>query len=191
MQTFTISYSPGDTSVDITLESCEVEEGGRKVITNKYLDIRTLDFGSFIYNISSLPNHGWLSVLATNKVDVGRSKTNYFTSLELSDHRLFYTHDDSESRRDSFAFVATKHGGSGFQYTATFHIYVLLRNDQTPTRAVDKVFHVVEGGERVLTDKDLLFVDTDIDTKPENIKFESRATPNGQFSLYLINFASL
>ena len=30
-QTFTISYSPGDTSVDITLESCEVEEGGRKV----------------------------------------------------------------------------------------------------------------------------------------------------------------
>ena len=31
-QTFTISYSPGDTSVDITLESCEVEEGGRKVI---------------------------------------------------------------------------------------------------------------------------------------------------------------
>ena len=32
-QTFTISYSPGDTSVDITLESCEVEEGGRKVIS--------------------------------------------------------------------------------------------------------------------------------------------------------------
>ena len=31
-QTFTISYSPGDTSVDITLESCEEEEGGRKVI---------------------------------------------------------------------------------------------------------------------------------------------------------------
>ena len=31
-QTFTISYSPGDTSVDITLESCEVEEGGRKVM---------------------------------------------------------------------------------------------------------------------------------------------------------------
>ena len=33
-QTFTISYSPGDTSVDITLESCEVEEGGRKVTTS-------------------------------------------------------------------------------------------------------------------------------------------------------------
>ena len=31
-QTFDIFYSPGDTSVDITLESCEVEEGGRKVM---------------------------------------------------------------------------------------------------------------------------------------------------------------
>ena len=29
-------------------------------------------------------------------------------------------------------------------------------------------------------DKDLLFVDMDIDTKPEDIKFESRATPNGE-----------
>ena len=34
-QSFDIFYSPGDTSVDITLESCEVEEGGRKTITNK------------------------------------------------------------------------------------------------------------------------------------------------------------
>lgn len=179
-QTFNIYYSPGDTSVDITLESCEVEEGGRKIITNKYLDIRTLDFGSFVYNISQPPIHGWLSVLSPNKVDIIRPQTDYFTSLELSDHRLFYTHDDSESRRDSFAFVATKRGGGDFQYKATFHIHVILRNDQTPNRAVDKVFHVVEGGEKILTEKDLLFVDMDIDTKPEDIKFESRATPNGE-----------
>ena len=30
-------------------------------------------------------------------------------------------------------------------------VKVFSRNDQTPTRAVDKVFHVVEGGERILT----------------------------------------
>ena len=30
-------------------------------------------------------------------------------------------------RRDSFSFIATKQGGSGFQYTSTFHIHVLLR----------------------------------------------------------------
>ena len=32
------------------------------------------------------------------QVDIARPETSYFTSLELSDHRLFYTHDDSESR---------------------------------------------------------------------------------------------
>ena len=151
-----------------------------QVITNKYLDIRTLDFSSFIYNISQQPSHGWLSVLGPNKVDVSRPQTNYFTSLELSDHRLFYTHDDSESRRDSFSFVARKRNGGDFQYKATFHVHVILRNDQTPTRAVEKIFYVVEGGEKILTEKDLLFVDMDIDTKPKDIKFESRATPNGE-----------
>jgi hypothetical protein len=64
----------------------------------------------------------------SQQVDIARPQTDYFTSLELADHRLFYTHDDSESRRDSFAFTATKHGGSGFQYRATFHIHVLLRH---------------------------------------------------------------
>ena len=39
-----------------------------QVITNKYLEIRTLDFGSFVYNISTAPVHGWISVLAPNKV---------------------------------------------------------------------------------------------------------------------------
>ena len=145
LQTFDIFYSPGDTSVDITLESCEVEEGGRKTITNKYLNIRTLDFSSFIYNITTPPQHGWLNVFGSNKVDTIREQTDYFTSLELSDHRLYYEHDDSESRRDSFSFVARKRNGGDFQYKATFHIHVILRNDQTPTRAVDKVFYVVEG----------------------------------------------
>ena len=38
------------------------------MITNKYLEIRTLDFGSFVYNITAAPVHGWISVLAPNKV---------------------------------------------------------------------------------------------------------------------------
>jgi len=38
---------------------------------------------------------------------------------------------------------ATRNGGRKFQYSAEFHIHVILRNDQTPTRAVDKVFQVI------------------------------------------------
>ena len=180
IQIFEISYSPGDTSVDITLEGCEVEEGGRKVISNKHLEIRSLDYSSFMFNITEAPVHGWLNVLGPNKVEVLRKNTNYFTSNELSHQRLVYNHDDSESRRDAFTFLASKTNGKRFEYSGVFHIHVLLRNDQTPTRAVDRILQVVEGGEKILTSKDLLFVDMDIDTRPEDIKFESRATPNGE-----------
>ena len=157
-----------------------MEEGGRKVITNKYLEIRSLDYNGFMFNVSVPPVHGWLNVLAQNKVDILRQRTVYFTSTELSEQRLVYHHDDSESRRDSFSFLATKTGGRTFQFSGEFHIHILLRNDQTPTRAVDKVFQVVESGEKILTEKDLLFTDVDIDTRLEDIKFESRATPNGE-----------
>lgn len=180
VQIFSISYLPGDTSVDITLEGIEVEEGGRKVISNKYLEIRTLDYYGFGYNVTEPPRFGWLNVLAPNKVDTQRQHTLYFTSAELAEQRLVYHHDDSESRRDSFSFLASKQGGREFQYSGVFHIHVLLRNDQTPTRAVDNILQVVENGEKILTPKDLLFTDMDIDTRPADIKFESRATPNGE-----------
>ncbi len=39
---------------------------------------------------------------------------------------------------------------------------------------------MVEGGEKILTEKDLLFTDMDMDTRPEDIKFESR---NGEGAL--------
>ncbi len=42
---------------------------------------------------------------------------------------------------------------------------MILRNDESPTRVVDKVFQVVEGGKRLLTGEDLKFVDLDIDTR--------------------------
>ncbi len=75
-------------------------------------------------------------------------------------------HDDSESRRDSFHFFATQSDGVDLlHYLAVFHIHVILRNDQTPTRTTDRVFEVVEGGQKLLTRHDLEFVDVDIDTR--------------------------
>ena len=58
---------------------------------------------------------------------------------------FFRRHDGSESRRDSFHFLATSAQSSrhDFQYMAVFHIHVVLKNDQTPTRVVDKVFQVI------------------------------------------------
>ena len=41
-------------------------------------------------------------------------------------------------------------------------------------------FKVVENGQRLLTDEDLLFVDYDIDTRPEDIRYSHHALPNGE-----------
>ena len=69
------------------------------------------------------------------------------------------------------------------QYIAVFHVHVILRNDETPSRAVDKVFHVVEGGQKRLTGDDLRFVDLDVDTRPEDIRYNHRSIPNGELVL--------
>ena len=40
VETFSVIYQPGDDDVDVTLESLEVEEGAKKAVTEKYLNIR-------------------------------------------------------------------------------------------------------------------------------------------------------
>ena len=193
VQAFRIHHVPGDTDVDITLERLEVEEGAKRIISKKYLFIRASDMRHFVFNVTRSPVHGNIDILSTNKIDVDRANATYFTLNEIEEERVLYKHDDSESRRDTFHFIATaasstsSSGGmfrnrhiNGFQYVAVFHIAVVLRNDQTPTRVMDKVFEVVEGGQKLLTDQDLLFIDLDIDTKPEDLRYEHRAIPNGE-----------
>ena len=186
VETFRIHHVPGDMDVDITLERLEVEEGSKRTISSKYLFVKATDIRHFLFNVTKTPRHGQIDVLSTNKVDVERGNASFFTSDEILSDRVIYKHDDSESRRDTFHFIATaaSHARSsrheGFQYVAVFHIAVVLRNDQTPTRVVDKVFQVVEGGQKLLTDQDLLFVDLDIDTRPEDIRYNHHAIPNGE-----------
>nr|XP_040572532.1 chondroitin sulfate proteoglycan 4-like [Lepeophtheirus salmonis] len=181
IQVFEIYHVPGDSEVEITLERLEVEEGGKKTITQKYLNIVASDIRHFVFNITKAPRHGQLDVLSANKLDVLRSNATFFTSEEIKDDRIVYKHDDSESRRDTFHFLVMSSSRSrhDFQYLAVFHIHIVLRNDQTPTRVVDKVFQVVDGGSKLLTERDLLFVDHDIDSRPQDIKYTHTAIPNG------------
>ena len=68
---------------------------------------RASDGRHFVFNVTRGPRHGQVDVLASNKMDVMRSNTSFFTSAEIAEERLLYRHDDSESRRDAFHFVAT------------------------------------------------------------------------------------
>ena len=158
MEKFSLFYVPGDTNVDITLERLEVEEGSKRTISKRYLFVHSVGIKHFLFNITKSPHHGQIDVLAPNKVDVERAKATFFTSDEISEERIVYKHDDSESRRDTFHFFVSSERHD-FQYVGVFHVHVILRNDQTPTRVVDKEFQVVGGGQKLITSDDLLFVD--------------------------------
>ena len=94
---FKLHYVPGDTTVDITLERLEVEEGARRTISKKYLNVMAPDIVHFVFNITRTPKHGTIDILAPNKVDIVRANTTFFTSDEIESDRVVYNHDDSES----------------------------------------------------------------------------------------------
>lgn len=69
------------------------------------------------------------------------------------------------------------------QYVLKLDIEVILKNDHIPYCIINKGLNVVIEGVKILSSKDLLFGDPDIDTKPENILYTRRAISNGEFTL--------
>ncbi|KAJ8876688.1 hypothetical protein PR048_021135 [Dryococelus australis] len=165
--------------VQATLERLQVPEGGRQSLLPTYLHLETRGITELVYNVTHGPHHGRLDVMDVGLLTELRKNTQYFSSRELMTERVFYIHDDSESRRDSFHFIALSSEEEDFQYVGVFHVDVLLKNDNMPVRAIDKVFHVMTGGEKLLTGRDLLYTDADVDTRPSDIVYTRRGIQNG------------
>ncbi|KAK6642782.1 hypothetical protein RUM43_004284 [Polyplax serrata] len=169
--------------VHVTLEGLQVDEGGRQVLLPTHLDLRASVITSLVYNLTQGPGYGRIDIMDKSLQNVQRRNTSYFTSDELFAERVYYIHDDSETRNDHFNFIALSSEEEDFQFVGEFHVNVVLKNDNTPVRVVDKVFNVVTNGERLLTGRDLKYTDADIDTKPSDIMYTRRGIPNG--GLYL------
>lgn len=171
----TIRHTPGTLTSDriegrvhTTLERLQVTEGSRMVIPATHLNFRTDAVTNLIFNITHLPKHGKIEVI-NDVLKTMRDNTTYFTLEELNSDRVYYAHDDSESRHDSFHFMALSPEPEDFQYVGVFHIDIILKNDNSPVRANDNVFHIVHGGARLITARDLSYTDADLDTKPSDI----------------------
>ncbi|KOC68137.1 Chondroitin sulfate proteoglycan 4, partial [Habropoda laboriosa] len=158
-----------------SVETLRVDEGSR--ISVRILRTNPRDYGvtSLTYNLTIEPHHGWLTV-TNNSRSPSRNNTSYFTSEELSSQRVYYVHDDSETKEDSFQFVAIANDAVDFMYVGLFRVEVTMKNDNAPERVIHKVYHVVSRGERLLTSKDLAYIDKDIDTKPSELIYTRRDT---------------
>lgn len=177
----TIKYYPSNEDkfkVQVNIKQLDVEEGMSAVIDRAHLYIHANFVSDLIFNVTSPPKNGMLQTINGEKI---RNHTRSFAVQELNDNVIYYVHDGSETDHDSFKFMALSNTDETFQYVGQLQINVHLKNDHSPVRVVDKVFQVVVGGEKLLTDKDLKYIDMDIGTPTSGIIYTCREIPNGQF----------
>lgn len=104
------------------------------------------------------PVHGQLNLLDVSKRAVLHKNIRWFTSDDLADQRVVFTHDDSESATDGFQFLArpvlkedlpaSTQAQLDFQYVGILPIRIRMKNDNPPYRVVEHILRVVTNGER-------------------------------------------
>lgn len=156
LRRFEINYSPGNDTPTVTATIGEllVNEGETAV-----LQVSLLGFSiplAINYTVLEKPAYGQLNLLDVGKRSATRKNISWFSSDDLTDQRIVYTHDDSESITDKFVFLARPRvspddPSKDFQYVGTFPIRAHMKNDNPPLRVGDQVLRVVTNGERRLT----------------------------------------
>lgn len=177
----TIIYTPSQndlSKVAVHLEQLQVEEGSSLLIDQKRLSFESKFITNISYNVTIKPKHGYLQ---KTEGEIKINFTTHFTSEDIKNNLIYYVHDNSETREDFLTFMALSSQDENFLYVGQLDIKILLKNDNSPVRTVDKVFHVVVGGEKLLSGKDLKYVDADLDTTPSLIVYTCRDSSNGYF----------
>uniref|UniRef100_A0A8C0WXK7 Chondroitin sulfate proteoglycan 4-like protein n=1 Tax=Castor canadensis TaxID=51338 RepID=A0A8C0WXK7_CASCN len=186
--TFRINFKADKTRIILTNKQLLVKEGEGKLITKSELFVQTLDNQIFQYKVTKSPQHGKLKLISFSDSLQSNDSITTFMDQDIEGERLMYIHDDSETQWDEFFVVASAKGpsqdGVDLDSEPLFTeikvtISVELKNDERPVRVVDKVFHVVRGGQRLLTLADLCYYDPDLDFDDGQLLYIRRGIPNG------------
>ncbi|XP_057688576.1 chondroitin sulfate proteoglycan 4 [Corythoichthys intestinalis] len=178
-------------NVFIRLAGLLLQEGESKLITKNELFAETLLTQDMYYTVISSPKHGKLARITQSNSNSSYDNILTFSNQDLLEDRILYVHDDSETIQDEFTFIAsTTRGFKSFvaedeigSKEGTFNISIQLVNDQKPVRVIDKVFHVVREGQRLLTVDDLLYHDPDSDFDDGQLIYIRRGIPLGDLVL--------
>jgi len=123
---------------------------GGAMVARNLLDVVKVHLPFYLFKI----NFNSFKLFVESQRQLQRRKITTFTSEELADERIVYTHDDSESSADQFEFLP-KEGlvasGTGFQYLGLLDISVWRKNDNPPVRIAECILHVVTNEQRVLS----------------------------------------
>ncbi|XP_078531202.1 chondroitin sulfate proteoglycan 4-like [Lissotriton helveticus] len=181
-------------TIIITNNGLFTMEGEGKLITQNELFVQTLNNKNFYYKVKKSPQHGKLKLINFSDSVTSNDNITAFTNQDLISQHVMYVHDDSETLYDEFHAVASTEAketiGSNLDHEVIsaefmFNISIELKNDEKPVRMVDKVFHVVKNGKRLLTMEDLCYHDSDSDFDDGQLLYTRRGISNGD--LVLVN----
>ncbi|XP_053340441.1 chondroitin sulfate proteoglycan 4 [Clarias gariepinus] len=167
--TYPISIKADSNIPVLTNERLLVLEGNESTLSKEHLWVQSPQSTDFVYRIIQDPINGHLIRDSPPGVPRFEGAVRVFSNEDILLNRLIYKHDGSEVSHDQFSFLVfeVNTGRSNVQMEGeevikgTFHIAIQSRNDYVPQRVINKPFHVVRNGQRLLTTDDILFKDDD------------------------------
>uniref|UniRef100_A0A672QXZ4 Si:dkey-193c22.2 n=1 Tax=Sinocyclocheilus grahami TaxID=75366 RepID=A0A672QXZ4_SINGR len=188
---FKINIKADVNSIFMTNNGLSLLEGESKLITKDELFAETLSTKEMYYTITKTLHHGKLMRINLSNSTKDFDNIISFTNQDILEERIMYVHDDSETTLDSFTFIASTSPVTKLSLTdkdigskeGMFNISIQLVNDEKPIRIVDKVFHVVRNGQRLLTLDDLCYHDADSDFSDGQLLYTRRGIPMGDLAL--------
>ncbi|NWI25766.1 CSPG4 protein, partial [Sula dactylatra] len=180
-------------NIIVTNNGLTVTEGEEELITSTNLFVQTPDNKTFQYKVTQFPKHGKLKLINfSGSFEINDNLTT-FTNKDITDKRLMYVHDDSETAFDGFLVRAfSEESGKWASFDPEveplsveikFNISVQLKNDEKPVRVIDKIFNIVRNGQRLLTLTDLCYHDPDSDFDDGQLLYTRRGISNGDLVL--------
>ncbi len=188
---FKINIKADVNSIFMTNNGLSLLEGESKLITKDELFAETLSTKEMYYTVTKTPQHGKLMRINLSNSTKDFDNIMTFTNQDILEERIMYVHDDSETTLDSFTFIASTSPVTKLSLTdkdigskeGMFNISIQLVNDEKPIRIVDKVFHVVRNGQRLITLDDLCYHDADSDFSDGQLLYTRRGIPMGDLVL--------
>ncbi|XP_029860293.1 chondroitin sulfate proteoglycan 4-like [Aquila chrysaetos chrysaetos] len=180
-------------NIILTNNGLTVTEGEGELITSTKLFVQTLDNKTFQYKVAQFPKHGKLKLINFSGSFKSNDNLTTFTNKDITDKRLMYVHDDSETVFDEFVVRASSEESGKLanfdpeveplSVEIRFNISVQLKNDEKPVRVIDKMFNIVRNGQRLLTLADLCYHDPDSDFDDGQLLYTRRGISNGDLVL--------
>uniref|UniRef100_A0A8C5WES9 Chondroitin sulfate proteoglycan 4 n=1 Tax=Leptobrachium leishanense TaxID=445787 RepID=A0A8C5WES9_9ANUR len=175
----------------LTNKLLHVLEGGEVAIRPDHLFLKSSNSANFIYEVIDGPQHGKLIRIGSQR-EIGIVE---FSNDDILRGNLVYQHDGSETTEDDIPFVASRQQEGSASDTSgeeenddeeeevvrgVFRVSIQLVNDNPPVQVVQKTFHVVRDGQRLLTTNDIAFSDPDLGTTDAQIVLVRYGVPFGR-----------